>query len=58
VVGCSLPSKWSGWSVRTRRKRAKTKRRNLWRPGCFSQAEPPLRLVTTKRQKGLPRPRL
>jgi len=25
VVGCSLPSKWSGWSVRTRPKGPKTK---------------------------------
>jgi hypothetical protein len=36
VVGCCLPSKWSGWTIRTRPKRAKTKRRNLAPGMCFS----------------------
>jgi hypothetical protein len=56
VVGCSLPSKWSGWSVRKRPKRAKTKRRNLWSPGCVSQAGALASISHHQTQKGLPRP--
>jgi hypothetical protein len=40
VAGCSLPSKWSGWNVRTRPKRAKTNRRNLCRAHVLPEEEP------------------
>jgi len=36
----------------------RTSREEPLAPGCVSQAESSLRIVTSKRQKGLPRPRL